>query len=153
MDILTYFKNMKKEARGQSLVELAISLTVILMLLLGAIEISLALFQFVTIRDAAQEGALYGSINPNDNAGIKLRALAAADDIMPDLTDANITITKPSPACEGVADNGTLNAITVQIQYAHNIAFPLVGPMIGSNTIPLTASVTNTILQPSCDAP
>jgi Flp pilus assembly protein TadG len=63
-------------------VELAISLMIILMLLLGAVEISLALFQYVTIRDAAQEGAVYGSIEPDDEAGIQFRAAAAASDVL-----------------------------------------------------------------------
>src|SRR5215470_12817695 len=53
--------------RGQSLVELALSLTVILMLLAGAVDFGMAFFSYTAIRDAAQEGALYGSINgPSD---------------------------------------------------------------------------------------
>jgi Flp pilus assembly protein TadG len=50
--------------RGQSLVELAISLTVMLLLLAGAVTFGMALFSYVAIRDAAQEGALFGSFNP-----------------------------------------------------------------------------------------
>ncbi len=50
--------------RGQSLVELAISLTVMLLLLSGAVTFGMALFSYVAIRDAAQEGALYASFNP-----------------------------------------------------------------------------------------
>ena len=56
----------KKQQRGQSLVELAISLMVILMLLMGAIDFGIALFAYVSMRDAAQEGAVYGSIEPAD---------------------------------------------------------------------------------------
>lgn len=146
---------LKEEPRGQSLVELAISLMMMLMLLLGAIEISLALFQYVTIRDAAQEGALYGSINPDDTAGIKLNAIKAADDVLV-LNSADITSEIPLDNCEGLTSVGgvaTPNYIKVTVVYMHNIAFPLVGPMIGSNTIRLTASATNTILQPSCTSP
>ena len=64
-------------ARGQSLVELAISLTVMLLLLAGAVTFGMALFSYVAIRDAAQEGALFGSINPykdNNPADGKLEA-------------------------------------------------------------------------------
>jgi hypothetical protein len=50
--------------RGQSLVELAISLTVMLLLLSGAVTFGMALFSYVAVRDAAGEGALYGSIKP-----------------------------------------------------------------------------------------
>ncbi len=54
----------QKSERGQSLVELSISLVVLLYLLSGAVEFGLAFFQFVQLRDAAQEGALFGSMNP-----------------------------------------------------------------------------------------
>src|SRR5512140_1986705 len=54
--------------RGQSLVELAISLTVMLLLLSGAVTFGMALFSYVALRDAAQEGALYGSFNPNSDS-------------------------------------------------------------------------------------
>ncbi len=50
--------------RGQSLVELALSLTVMLLLLSGAVTFGMALFSYVAIRDAAGEGALFGSISP-----------------------------------------------------------------------------------------
>ncbi len=140
----------KRAERAQSLVEMAISLMAILMLLLGAVEISLALFQYVSIRDASQEGALYGSINPTDTAGIKLHAESVANDVLV-IDDSNITVDAPVP-CEGLT-GGSPNVITVTITYPHHIIFPIVGPMLGVNTITLKASATNTILQTACDAP
>jgi Flp pilus assembly protein TadG len=151
-------KTSLKSEKGQSLVELALSLIVLLMLLLGAVEFSLALFQYVTIRDAAQEGALYGSINPTDENGMKARAIDAASDVVV-LTNADIVVSWNNPAkkCEGlssiVTPSGTSNvphAVTVTITYDHNIALPLVGPIIGDDDITLTASVTDTILSPTC---
>ncbi len=141
--------------RGQSLVELAISLVVILLLLMGAIEFGLVLFQYVTIRDAAQEGALYGSINPADNRGIRHRVAAAAADVVQlNPNDANqIQISRNNnKSCEGLT-NGVPNTITVTVNFPHPITFPLIGPIIGSNTINLRARATNTILSPSCPLP
>ena len=63
----------KRGERGQSLVEIAISLTVIMMLVVGAVDFSIAYFTYAALEDAAQEGALYGSINPTDTAGIITR--------------------------------------------------------------------------------
>ena len=60
------------------MVELAITLTFMLMLLAGAVEFGIALFQFVQLRDAAQEGALYGSIHPGDDTNIEARVRAAS---------------------------------------------------------------------------
>jgi Flp pilus assembly protein TadG len=149
-------KNMNKE-RAQSLVELAISLIVILLLLLGAVEFSIALFQYVTIRDAAQEGALYGSIYPPNppntvagEADIRDRAIDAASDVV--LLTADDIDLDYGASCEG-STNGAPNTITVTINFAHPVSFPLIGPAIGSNTINLRASVTNTILSPTCLPP
>jgi Flp pilus assembly protein TadG len=159
-------KTNQREQSGQSLVELAISLIVILFLLLGAVEFSLALFQYVTIRDAAQEGVVYGSINPAvdsaQEAQIKARALDAASDVLGgQLTEADISVfingdpaaTAPSnQKCEGLT-GGTPNHIRVDITFAHPITLPMVTNMIGTNTINLKASVTNTILSPACPLP
>jgi len=133
--------------RGQSLVEFAISLTVIMMLLAGAVEFGIALFQFVQLRDAAQEGALYGSIHPGDDANIEARVRSASPspiDLQND-PDVTITINYPDgpPNCEG-------KGIQVNVSYPHRIGMPFIGPIIGSNTIQLTGSVTDTILLPLC---
>jgi Flp pilus assembly protein TadG len=134
--------------RGQSLVELALSLMVILFLLTGAVEFSIALFQYVGIRDAAQEGALYGSIHPLDSTGMKNRAIDAANDVV-SLSPSNITVNIIGNTCEGTT-GGAQNAIQVEIRYSHQIFMPLVAPMIGRSTIDLYAQTTDVILQPTC---
>lgn len=134
-------KKLKNE-RGQSLVELAISLVLLLLLLSGAVEFGMAFFQFVQLRDAVQEGALYGSMNPTDSAGIIARVQGASDSPV-DLTTLTPTITiVGSGACEG-------NGITVRLTYNHPVFMPFMSAAVGS-TIPLNASVTDTILSPVC---
>lgn len=142
--------------RGQSLVEFAISLTVIMILLAGAVEFGIALFQYVQLRDAAQEGALYGSLNPDDSTGI-IQHVEAASSSPLDLTSAAVTIT---PTCLGT-DGSTIacssacegDGIQVEVSFQHPIAMPFVGGFIGSETIPLRAHVTDTILFPECSSP
>jgi len=140
-------KSLKTE-RGQSLVEFAISLVILIYLLTGAVEFGMAYFQFVQLRDAAQEGALYGSLNPTDTTGIKARIRQSSQSPikMSDTSvvpDGNISITLSGSACEG-------NGIKVEITYNHKIFMPFIPQLIGANTIPLKASVTDTILSPVC---
>ena len=143
------FKNKKNNTqRGQSLVELALSLMVILMLLMGAVDFGLALFAYVSMRDAAQDGALYGSINPTDQTGIKNRVVAAASDVIT-IDPNNITVKVNGAACEGLT-SGVPNSLQILITHQHPVSTPLVGAMIGSQTITLRAQVTNTILTPAC---
>ena len=130
---------------GQSLVELSISILILLTLLAGAVEFGMAFFQFVQLRDAAQEGALYGSLNPTDNTGIESRVRNSSYSPV-DLTDTSevtVTITPSGALCEG-------NGLEVRVSYNHQIFMPFIPQIIGQSTIPLNASVTDTILSPVC---
>jgi Flp pilus assembly protein TadG len=137
----------RRSERGQSLVELSMSLTVILLLLAGAVDFSIAYFSFSAMRDAAQEGALYGSINPTDETGIisRVRSSSTNPVNLADESLVNVTVTLPGAACEG-------NEIRVNVGYDYPISMPFIGAIIGSQQITLNASVTDTILTPMCPA-
>ena len=142
-----------KSERGQSLVELSISLLVLLYLLSGAVEFGLAFFQFVQLRDAAQEGALYGSMNPSDTTLIEARVRNASTSPINLGDPSKVTVTisakdkdsgNPIPAtgaCEG-------DALTVQVSFNHQIFMPFIPQLIGRNSLALNATVTDTVLSP-----
>jgi hypothetical protein len=155
---------------GQSLVELAISLTVMLLLLVGAVSFGMAFFSYVAMRDAAQEGALYGSFNPyvdSDNdgaytpgepvnvAGIRerIRASSTSPVDFSNITripDGYLIVEAVTGlACEGNV-SGVANAIRVVVKYDFPIFMPFVGAIVGDDHIGMTAAVTNTILEPRC---
>lgn len=144
-----------RSTRGQSLVELAISLVVLLMLLAGAVEFGILFFQYVQLRDAAQEGALFGSTHPDDASGIENRAKFSSQSPLdlPTLLKSNGTLSAGDVDIDilfnGAACEGSNNAITVTLRYNHRIFMPFLPQAIGE-TIPLTASVTDTILSPKC---
>jgi Flp pilus assembly protein TadG len=131
--------------KGQSLVEMAISLMVILLLLAGAIDAGMAFFSYVALYDAAEEGAIYGSINPTDSPGIEARVRSASSS--PVNLKSIITVTVV-PSITGSPCRG--GAITVRVTYAYRLSMPFAGTAFGTQTIPLTARVTNTILNPKC---
>jgi Flp pilus assembly protein TadG len=157
--------------RGQSLVELALSLTVILMLLAGAVDFGMAFFSYTALRDAAQEGALYGSIYSQSTGTLDStattdicnhvrRASSSPIDLQTVMTHCNDGTTSgnyiqveltPSgaPYCQGLT-GGTANGVKVTVGYNYPIIMPFLGVIIGSQNIQLRASVTDTILQPGC---
>jgi Flp pilus assembly protein TadG len=55
-------KNTDTKERGQAIVELATSMVILLTLLAGVVDLGRALFTWITLRDAAQEGASYASV-------------------------------------------------------------------------------------------
>ena len=52
--------------RGQSLVEMTAGLMFLLVMLAGIVDVGRALFAQVALLDAAEEGALYGCLQPTD---------------------------------------------------------------------------------------
>lgn len=132
--------------RGQSLLEFSLTLTVMILLLAGIVDFGRAFFILVELRDAAQEGALYGSFNPTDAVGIVERVKTAAFSPVDLVNDPDVSV--PAPIIHGGACEG--GAVEVQVLYTFHISMPFLTGIIGSQTIPLRASVTDTILYPYC---
>lgn len=155
-----------KTERGQSLVELAISLVILLFLLSGIVEFGMAFFQFVQLRDAAQEGALYGSTEPADFTAIETRVRSSSN------TPINLDAAAPNPVkviisvndvpvwidgtSQGVDTTHTAceaNALKVRTEFDHYIFMPFMPKILGRDKIRLNAEVTDTILRPVCPPP
>lgn len=73
-------KNKIEKESGQSMVELAVSVVVLLILLAGVVDFGRLAFYYLALKDAAQEGASYASIFPNDNFEIIERVKAGVVD-------------------------------------------------------------------------
>jgi Flp pilus assembly protein TadG len=149
----------RQSERGQSLVEMAVSLMLILTLLSGAVDIGRAFFIMIALNDAAQEGALYGSIGavidqngngkydvgePVNTAAIVNRVRQSSNTV--DLTDTvrvGVDVATGTPPCAGAG-------ITIRVTYQFDFAMPLIATIIGHNTVPIRATMTNTILRPAC---
>jgi hypothetical protein len=149
----------KRGERGQSLIELGMSLTVIAFLLSGAVDLGRAYFVYVALRDAAQEGAVYGSLAPNDiDPGIYSRIQESSTGPIDFSSDPNLTwppsiVYEGTAACSGFYLDGTAvkaNAITVSIEYDFPISMAFIQALVPGNSITLTASSTYTILFPPC---
>jgi Flp pilus assembly protein TadG len=148
-----------KHERGQSLIELAITLPILVLLLLGTLDFGMAIFSYSMLRDAAQEGSFYGSFNPANVEEIENRARnispRAEDEIfsspvrLRDTDAVKVSVLALGNACQG-ATNGLANSIQVTVSYRYPILMPFIGRLIGSNTIPLKGTATNIILQPTC---
>ncbi len=159
MPVIKRKRRATQSERGQSLVELAITLPILILLLLGTFDFGMAIFSYSMLRDAAQEGAFYGSFNPANTAEIENRARnispRAEDDIfsspvqLRDTDLIKVNIKALGGFCQG-AKNGVANSLQVSVSYRYPILMPFVGRVIGSNTIPLTGTATNVILQPPC---
>ncbi len=139
------FLHYKKSEKGQSLAEVAVSFTLLVMVLAVAVEGGRIFSSFIAVRDAAQEGALYGAYSPGDSAGIEARVRTTSSNPI-DLSDTSLVTvlsTQNGSACAG-------NTITVSVSYEFSLTMPLLGTVLGAQTFPLTALATSTIIIPPC---
>jgi Flp pilus assembly protein TadG len=134
--------------QGQSLTELALTMSILLILLVGIVDIGRGFFTYMALRDAAQEGALYGSTSPTSTSDIETRVWNnstllqnLADD--PN-ADTNVAITVIGSPCTG-------NGIQVRVSYENfPITMPFLGTLIGRQTVPISSTIVDTILSPAC---
>lgn len=136
-------KRIDRREKGQSLVELALTLLIILTLLAGAVDLGMAFFSYVAVRDAAQEGGLYGALYPTDTSGIvnRVRQSSSSPVNLSDVSNVTVNISTTGGACRN-------HPITITVSYNYRLSMPFIGSILGSTTIPISASVTDTILNP-----
>lgn len=156
-----------KNERGQSFMELAISLLFLLVLLAAVIDLGWSFYTMVALRDTAQEAAAFGSMCPDNLTRVRTRLLesATAPIDISDLQsgDIEICLVGPNPATQPPLfscpasqsqDNSTWavrgNNVRVALRIQHQILTPFVGSFIGRQTYPLSVNVSNTILVDEC---
>ncbi len=61
---------MERDEHGQSMVEFALILPVLILLVAGIFDLGRAFYATITITNAAREGARYGTLNPDYGQGI-----------------------------------------------------------------------------------
>ena len=135
--------------KGQSLVELALTATLMMFLLLGAVDFGFAFLDWIIMRDAAQEGASYGSLHPGPLCENALDQWVYNASTTPLITFDSIN----NPLQIVVTRTGTLpgQSITVKLTYIYNVLIPF-QPLLPT-TIPISTSVTNTILKTDTTCP
>jgi hypothetical protein len=153
-------KNFNKRETAQSMVEFAISAIVILMLLVAIADLGRAFFTYLSIRDAAQEGAVYGAVCPLDLTKIENRIRLTS--ITPvDLRDEDHVVIECTyeyrvngvlytPNCgTTVPDVYPLPGQGIRVRVTYNnftVTTPLAGSLLGQ-TLTLRAEVTDTIIR------
>lgn len=136
--------------RGQSLTELAISFVVLVLLLAVTVDAGRLFFSYLAVREAAQEGAVYGSLvaaDPNFTNLVTARVRSSSNAPV-DLADT--TMVSVTPAIIGTACADGNNQVQVTVTYTFELTMPFVSSIIGTNQFPLGLSATSTILVPKC---
>jgi Flp pilus assembly protein TadG len=131
-----------RSERGQSLVEMALMMVILLTLLSGVLDLGRGFFIFIAIQNSAAEGALYAAMNPRcphaDSAAagfdctnpnnVDFRAKNESSDGLVDSTRMSVSVLYSNGTSSYSAANIVEgNPITVTIEYR----FTMVGPFSG----------------------
>jgi len=145
-------------ARGQSLVEFALVLVPLLLLILGVIQFGLIFNSYVTMTNAAREGARTGTIYVYDrtlskpqndaarNVAIRTSVLASMNLLAKTspqfaggstwtasgttFTNGDMTITYALPAGMTESDGRTGQTITVRATYHQDLIIPMIAELL-----------------------
>lgn len=113
---------MIKNKKGQSMVEVALVLPVLVLIMIGIIEFGLIFKTYIQISYGANEISRAVSL---DATSAEVSQLSAA--IFQDLDAAGITTSiTPATAIKG-------QPVTVVVTYSHKLITPLIGDLLGSS--------------------
>ena len=147
-------KNRRRSEKGQSFIELAMTILFLLTLLSAVVDLGWAFYTMITLRDAVQEAAAYGAIcalnkanNGPNNTLIEQRLLLSVTEPidMADVEEVEITFLDQAGAEVTVPEMG--GSVVVRATVLHNIVTPFVGAFIGRQNYPLTVEVADTVMR------
>jgi len=148
-------KTLKRNEKGQSLVELAVVLVFILLLLVGIVDLGRVLFYYQSMRDAVQEAAAYASAFPLDST-YQANCQAIVDRVYDNVPDiGNVIVQYGSDTCAAhsakeIKEACTGNTVSVTaVKNGYPLIMRLIGQFIGQ-AINLSATTTATIITPMC---
>jgi len=128
---------MKRRAseRGQSLVELALCLPLLVLILLGVLDFGRVFNAYIVITNAARNGAYYGSMHSLDTNCITQRVIDEA-------AGSGVTLSSDNVSVSSSGEVGTPISVTVSYD------FPLLSSyVLGTGVLHLRSSIEMVIIQ------
>lgn len=125
------FRRRLQDEQGQSLVELAVVLPVLLLILFGIIEFGRVFGAYLTLTSASREAARAGVVGATN---AQMETLVGSKAGL-DWNNLTITITPP-PSSRKRGEE-----LTVRLDYEVQIFTPIIGDLVG-NSVSLTAETT-----------
>jgi Flp pilus assembly protein TadG len=119
-----------RRERGQSIIELAFVLPVFLVIIMATVDFGLALKSWITITNAAREGARYAAVTCVAAADDS-EVITETEDAAADLAD-DVTVTVVN--CPG----DTADSVVVTVDYTYTLITPLGGMLsfLGGDGLP-----------------
>lgn len=147
-EITRLVRNRRARSRGQSLVEFAIILPIMLVFLAAALDLGRVFYATITLNNAAREGVFQASQTPESfddgqacNVATNLvvcRVQLETKNSGVSIASADIEMNCSTSGCPEVAGS----TVTVDVTGQFRLITPLLSMIFGSQTIPMSASAT-----------
>ena len=126
--------------RGQSIVELALVLPILLIILLGVLDLGRVYYVMVALEDMAAEGITFAITHPSpsDLQRVQERAAAGSAGLV-EVVASTVRVDYPSTLDAGAP-------ITVTVPYSFTFVTPFVGAMFEDGIVELRGTATGSIL-------
>ena len=137
--MILFEEGVMRSEKGQSLVEVAVLFPILILLLMGVADLGRAYYAMVALNDAAEEGALYAAIDPDNLSEIQNRAVHASSGLITFETN-NVTRMPASGFTAG-------DPVTVTVTYDFEIYTPVIQAFFDDNgTVTLQGQAVNPII-------
>jgi len=114
-------------SRGQSTVELALVLPVLVLIVFGCLKLGMAFFSYEQVASAANAGARTAAVNHGADPTAKARMAAKAISPTLNLTDSQISVAYVSTASPPGASWSYPGTVTVTVKYP--VTFSILGQL------------------------
>lgn len=130
-----------RRERGQSLIEFSLMVVALTVVLAGVVDLGRAYFTYLALKDAASEGAYFGSVYPQcasdvdddcaapNNIDYRIRNTAPRGMVNWSTVAIDVEAPDPTPG----------QTLTVTVTYDYDLITPFVGAIAGGQSIELDA--------------
>jgi hypothetical protein len=152
----------KRKEKGQSLIELALLVPLLLIILAGILDLGRLYFAFVAVADAAGEGAAYAALHPDptlppNSTTTCPPSLACDYEIDPNTADCtceralNATggLIQPNELYVEIISSDSMASgkpIKVRVEYGFILRTPILNIIVPGGVLPLSITATEVIL-------
>ena len=141
----------RSRSRGQSIVELALILPVLMLLVASTLDLGRMFYSQVTITNAAREGAYEAAYNPSSFISdapchttqnrVMCRVLSEAKGSFVQVAKADVAL-----ACNPSCSTGIGNTVKVTVVGHFALLTPILAPFLGGSDVTLSSSATAQII-------
>ena len=132
---------MKRLNRGQSLVEFALLLPIMLLIFMMVLDLGRAFYYYSVIQNAAREGARYGIVHyhyVSTSAALETSIIVKAKELVVGIDPADLMVAPTVP--DYPIETGDI--LEIEVEYSFSAVTPLVNLFLGNTPIVLSSTST-----------